>query len=562
MSSPHGALSAAARRWPRERYALLLVCVAVLLVYGQLVDAPPLIWDDDLNIFENPFYAGGTWWKLWLEPHFGMYIPVTSSVWAALYYAADGAAWPFRLLNIALHLANVGLVAMLAAAWLRRSGRTSAAAVTLAAAIFALHPEQTAVVSWISGGRDLLASLFGFAAFAVYVSGRGRSRIAIATVLFAAALLSKPSAAAIPVVLVAYACLFDRERTRPTIATALLWTALALIVIQVTRAAQSGMFTVQVPLTHRPLIALDALGFYVIKSVWPFPLAADYGRTPDFVWSHPTRAVPTLIVLCLFAAALRRAVRRKPDLRIAYLWPLVFLPILGLVTFPYQRISTVADHYNYLGIAIFAVTAAALVASSARWSGPRAWTLVTAVVVMGSAASYVRARDWRDNERFFSDMLEKNPRSFSAVINIAAVQCDLGNWRVGLATLRAAPGLLRSDAAYLANETYCLFRAGRFPEVFARQERLADPTVIASLEANAGAAAILANSLAGAFIAKDRPLSAFAYLCQAAALSPSDPDIARNLEAARATLRERGREVTCRGKLRWELLRQIVQVLN
>src|SRR4051812_46578122 len=176
------------RRPATERRALLLVALVTALVYGTLLRAPYLIWDDDLNVFENPFYLTGTWSKLWTEPFFGLYIPVTSTIWAALFHLGGGAVWPFRVLNIALHLANVALVVAIISAVLRRWNLKSSVAVAIGAAIFALHPQQTAVVSWISGGRDLAATAFALTAVVVQMSER-RHRLIWSTLLFATALL-------------------------------------------------------------------------------------------------------------------------------------------------------------------------------------------------------------------------------------------------------------------------------------------------------------------------------------------------------------------------------------
>ena len=530
-------------------------------MYASLLQAPYLIWDDDLNVFENPFYRSGQWWKLWVEPHFGMYIPVTSTIWAGLLAIGDGVVWPFRLLNIGLHLTNVVLVATMVSGLLRRWSLSSPVAVAIGVAVFALHPQQTATVSWISGARDLMAATFALSAVLLFQSTR-RYRVAWSTFLFACALLSKPSVVAVPVALVAYTWWFDRPGFRIALLTGAAWTAMALVSVLITRQAQATMFQVEVPPVQRPFVALDAIGFYVMKMIWPFPLAADYGRRPDLVWSTPSMMIPAIAVAVIALAALAFAIRRDPRYRIGILWLVILLPVLGLVTSAYQRISTVADHYMYLPLAIVAVIVSLAVARSQRVRGNAAWVAFSALVIAYAGASWIRARDWRDNERFFADMLKKNPRSFSAVINIAAVQCDRGNWQVGLTTIQQTASLARTDAAFVANETYCLFRADRLPEVLARQERLSEPAVVASLDSNPAAAAVLANSLAGAFIAGDQPLKAFAYLCQAAAVAPQDPDVARNVELAREDLRRRGREVTCRGKIPWDQLERIVRVLS
>ena len=546
---------------PAQRRALALVAVVTGFVYGSLARAPYLIWDDDLNIFENPFFQTETWSKLWTAPHFGMYIPVTSMMWALLYQLGDGATWPFRVVNLVLHLVNVGLVVMLVSGGLRRWELQSTVAVAIAAAIFALHPQQTAVVSWISGGRDLAATSFALGAVVMQMSTK-KGRLIWSTLLFAMALLCKPSVVSVPVALVLYAWWFDRERFRSTLQAGAIWTALGIVSVLITRQAQAAMFSVTVPVSLRPVIAIDAIGFYVMKLVWPFPLAADYGRRPDVVWASPSLLIPAVVAAIAASVALYFAIRRDARFRVAVLWAVLLLPVLGLVPFAYQRISTVADHYEYLPLVAIAIVVALAVARSPRLTGRAGWGVFGALVAVYATTSFLRVADWKDNQRFFEDMVRKNPRSFSAVINIASVQCERGNWQLGLATIQQTGLLARTDAAFLANETFCLFKGGKLEEVIARQQRLKEPAVVASLDSNPDASAVLASSFAGAYLAGNRPLRAFAYLCQAAAVAPQDPVIARNVATAMEDLRRRGREVTCRGKIPWNVLEQIVQVLE
>jgi hypothetical protein len=547
------------RRSPLERYWLAIIAIAVVLVYASLLRSAPLIWDDDLNIFDNVFYQTGTWWKLWKGPYFGMYIPVTSMIWGTLFDLGHGAAWPFRVLNLVLHLANVTLFAALLSGRLRAWNLNSPVAVATGVAIFALHPQQTAVVSWISGGRDLAATFFALSALYVYRSDN-RRRMAWSTLLFACALLSKPSVVTFPLALIAWS--IDRQRIRPAVWTAAIWLLMGAVSVLITHQAQSEMFSVIVPLSHRPLIALDALGFYLMKLAWPFPLAADYGRRPDVVWAAPSMMKWTILVALAATALLVFAVKRDRRYRVVLVWVVLMLPVLGLVTFAYQRISTVADHYMYLPLTALAAAAALAVAKSPRLNGRGGWALFGAILAVYGVTSWIRTGDWKTNQRFFEDMMAKNPRSSTAVINIAAVQCEKGNWQLGLATIQGTRVVAHTDAAYLANETFCLFRARRYGDVFAREKQLRQPTIVASLDSNPEASAVLANAFAGAYLAEDHPLRAFAYLCQAAAVQPQNLDIAHNVEMAMKELGRRGRVVTCRGKVRWDLLQQIVTVLN
>ena len=287
----------------RLRFAAVVgVCIVVLIVYGSLLQTPPLSWDDPENIFENPYFRFGSWTTLWRVPYFGMYIPVVETIWASLFHLGGGAVWPFRLLNVGLHVANVVLVAILLQRVFRRFALSGGAAFATGIAIFALHPEQTAVVSWLSGARDLCAVTFALASCVVFFR-RGRWTDLWSTLLFVAALLSKPQIAGVPLAIALFTWLFDRERFRRTAVVMSVWALLVVVSAVVTSLAQvNDVRNVHVPLTHRPVLALDALGFYTMKTIWPFPLAADYGRTPDYMWENPSGMIFTIGLLVVAAA--------------------------------------------------------------------------------------------------------------------------------------------------------------------------------------------------------------------------------------------------------------------
>ena len=95
----------------------------------------------------------------------------------------------------------------------------------------------------------------------------------------------------------------------------------------------------------RPLIALDALSYYLVKLVAPLELAFDYGRSPGQVlslsWVYVTWIPPLILGAFVY---LKR--RQYPYLLVGYgVLILGLLPTLGLRTFSFQTFSTVTDHY-------------------------------------------------------------------------------------------------------------------------------------------------------------------------------------------------------------------------
>ncbi len=115
-------------------------------------------------------------------------------------------------------------------------------------------------------------------------------------------------------------------------------------------AHQLALQITPLSLPDKSLVALDALGFYLCKLLWPMRLASDYGRTPELVvargWNSLTWIVP-IVLIAAAAVLFRRSV--KPLVASA-LFVVALVPMLGLLPFDFQAYSTVADHYAYLAL--------------------------------------------------------------------------------------------------------------------------------------------------------------------------------------------------------------------
>lgn len=592
--------------------AFALLGGAVLWLYGGLFDAPALTWDDGVHVFDNPFVATGDVAPLWRAPYFGLYIPLMSSAWAALYALGGGAVWPFRVCNVLLHVANVVLIAQLLRSMLRASAgpmerETSAAgteaggapmfAVLVGTTLFALHPIQVATVAWISGGRDLAATLFALLALWLQLDDGARMQRALhrtrarrvlrdglSTVLFAAALLCKPQVAAVPLALAMWWWCTARARLWRSIPMLVVWSALVLVVAWLARGAQQAPPTVSV--SARLFVALDALGFYARTLLWPHALAADHGRTPQALLADPQQALVGIGVLCGIMALLWRASgsaairwvlpgRSGPGpagdvtgVAAMVLWATLLLPVLGLVPFEYQRVSTVADHYAYLPMLGAALLCAWTVQRAAHRLAqrhttatllPRVATLAWSVLFLaGAMTTASRLTVWRGGDAvFYRAMLDANPASYSARTNLAVLLCEGSSVGEGLALLDGIPAGAAHDAPVLANRAFCLVRAGRMPDAMALAALLHDRALRDALDRNPRAAVVFVNSLAEALHARGDELSAFAWLCHAQRLQPRDGTIAANLATSRAILRAGGPDVACPPAMPWERLAEL-----
>jgi hypothetical protein len=551
MTAPSSSEPRRLAEFVRDHAIVITACVLAALLYLRLLHAPFLSWDDDKNISLNPYYLHLGWWRLWVEPYFGVYVPVISSIWAALFKIGSGSAEPFRLFNAVVHVLNCVLVARLLGAWFSRrsiTGPTSRLAIGVGVAIFALHPLQSAAVAWISGGRDLSATAFALGAILV-ARREGRRNFLIATGLFALGLLCKPSIAGVPLLLVAHDALVEKERLAETIRRMWVWAALVVATAVGTNLMQSEMTQVSVAIVRRPLVALDAAGFYLLKVIWPTHLSGDYGRTPAKLFEHPGMLAATVTAFALAGAGLWR-VRKQPSIHVwAWMWLLAALPVLGVITFAFQRISTVADHYMYLPMAAVGGLAAVVV-SRVNSRSIAAGTAAAAVLLMTSL-TWQRVAAWQSSEAYFTDVLAKNPDSWSALTNLSQIACERGEFDWGLTLTERSLTIAPSEAAALANRAYCLFHSRRYGDVVGMIPRLGTETVAFNLEHNDVAAGSLANTIAGAFFELGNADQGAKYLCQAQATLPYDADLKQNLAGVSAQLEKKGVDLRCGSRRPW-----------
>ena len=141
---------------------------------------------------------------------------------------------------------------------------------------------------------------------------------------------------------------------------------LALPIVVIGKLSQPAPQIMSTPFWSRPLIAGDALAFYLWKLLLPWRLALDYERTPRYLlhqwWFYVTWMVPVLAAAGIWLW--------KPGRHWLGAGALLMVaglsPVLGFVNFDYESYSTVADHYFYLpmlGVALAAAWALARFAS-------------------------------------------------------------------------------------------------------------------------------------------------------------------------------------------------------
>jgi Tfp pilus assembly protein PilF len=409
-----------------------LLLALTVLAYVPAMQAG-FVWDDDSYVSENPTLRSVDGLGLiWLDPDSSpQYYPLVFSSFWLEYQLWGPVPTGYHVVNVLLHALSVLLLWCL----LRQLGIPGA---WLVAAVFALHPVHVESVAWVTERKNVLSTVFYlgsaigllryFGLAGASESGRSRSRWYIAgLLLFVGALLSKTVTASLPaaVLLVLWwkrGAISRREigALAPLFLLGLV-TGLATAWLERHHVGALGPEW-EMTFAERLLVAGRAIWFYAAKLVWPRELIFNYPRWSIdahalWQWIYPLGVVA--VVVGLWAA--RKKVGRGPLVGVLFFCGTLF-PALGFINVYPFRYSFVADHFQYLasiGLLALLVGAAADLASRLPVLGRRAAKLlVTTVLILLAAQTWVQCQSYRDIETLWTTTLERNPASWMAHVNL------------------------------------------------------------------------------------------------------------------------------------------------
>jgi protein O-mannosyl-transferase len=268
-----------------------------------------------------------------------------------------------HLVNVALHGANVLLLFLLLQRATGAVWRSS-----FVAALFAVHPLNVETVAWVAERKSLLSALFSLltiAAYGWYVARHGWKRYVLVLVAFLLALMSKPMAVSLPLVLLLldywplqrYKELPFRSKWARLSLEKLPLFAMSAAGSVVTMIAQRSGGTVAdtaaLPLSLRLGNAFVSYVAYVGKVFWPARLAVFYPHPQhSLLWSEVAAAAVILSAITLAVLYLHRARYLTVGW---FLFVITLVPVIGIVQVGRQAM---ADRYTYVpGIGLFLIVA-------------------------------------------------------------------------------------------------------------------------------------------------------------------------------------------------------------
>lgn len=409
----------------------ILLIVAGVVAWSNSFNGP-FVFDDVGTILNNP-----TLLKLWppWEATAGPSGGTTASgrplvkLSLAVNHALGGFdVRGYHIFNLAIHLAAgltfFGVVrrTLRCESLCKCFGSSALIIAFTCAALWLLHPLQTAAVTYIVQRAEALASLFylftlyGFLRAINSPQSLRWQSLSVASCLLGMA--SKEIAVSAPL----FVFLFDRtlvsgsftaawhRRRGYYLALACTWLVLAALIFGTHGRGGTVGSSDSISRWSYALTQCQAVFQYLRLSAWPTPLIFDYGTST--VHSLTTVLPQTLFLLVLLGATSYAVCKRSP-LGLIGVWFFALLaPSSSFIPIVTQ---TMAEHRMYLPLAAIVVLT---VTTSVRYLGPRStWVFLGAAALFG-CLTFQRNADYHDAVALWTDTAKKLPTSKRAHNNL------------------------------------------------------------------------------------------------------------------------------------------------
>jgi tetratricopeptide (TPR) repeat protein len=465
-------------------------------------------FDDGVIVARNPAVQEWGQWKLvffsdyWPGGESALYRPLTILSFAVQRAIHGSEPGGFHLVNVILH-ALVSVLVLLIAWEVAGSGW----AALLAAALFAVHPVHTEVVSSVVGRAELLSSLLALWTFWICLCQRRdkpiRSGIvAGVSLLFFLALCAKENVIVLPVLLLLWE--LSRRTGQPARARlqsllrsrflgGLIVAAAAFLLLRMT--ALGSLYAslnpnppfVENPLAHAPAAtrALNAVAnqaYGLRLHVFPHPLLADYSYLTlpmRSSWLTPGFLIMAGIISLILAVWVIR-MKGVENLAFTSSWYVVAILPAGNIVFAVGTIF--GERLFYFPSVGFCLCAAVLWQMAAHRVAP-GWTVpesragravlgaVLAVLLALSVATWLRNPAWKNDLALFRDAVAKAPLNAKARLWLGDALVRSGNLAASVAEYQRALEIYPEYAAAAANLIVPLQRLERLDEAIETGEK-------------------------------------------------------------------------------------------
>jgi protein O-mannosyl-transferase len=441
--------------------------LAAIVVYVNSIPGN-FAFDDKLIQRDARIQGQTSFWTIFVSDYWYHYIGTTPDLYRpltiasyALNYAVSGLYSPaFHVVNVLLHALFCGLLVALVDALLR--DRSLA---IVAGLLFAVHPIHTESVTSIVGRAEVMSALFLVVAlylhtrrYALWGTGKG-IWLPAALLSYFCSLLSKETAIVGPGLIVVIEYInqvrsapsaektgsirsgFDAATLRRLAQELALYVGVAALYLYI-RFRVLGRFLQEPPakqyyllfgqpLLTRLLTGLDILAIYMRLLFYPVTLSADYSyrQVPlvtslnsigsviglllavalcgAFVWALRRRVLPAVFALAFFAVAYSIVSNFIVPIGVLVAERLMYLPSVGFCV-----------GLAWVGLVLGRRFAGAL---SPGWMRYVPVAILSVVLLLYSARTFMRNFDWWDQETIYAATVKASPECHAARFNYSAV---------------------------------------------------------------------------------------------------------------------------------------------
>ena len=431
--------------------ALITLTLASTLTYLPVSMADLLFWDTQTYVNDNvaihKINGSSLLWMLTQTYHANWH-PLTWFSHAVDIQIFDFAPFGHHWVNVAWHIACSWLLylysqqlipRLLSSRFEQRSPDIYLVSL-LAALLFAVHPQHAESVAWVAERKDLICGFFYLLclySYHYYVTEPNPARYILTVCCAAAAIMAKPMAVSLPVVLLLFDLLFYQRiqvffwRT-PKWPIVILEKApfilLAIVSVYLTLLGQSSSGAISsfdtASITQRLTTSVINWAEYLVTTIIPVGISPYYPYETTIPWPKFLLCLAGLVSLAFIAEFYRR--RNTPWIMLALTYyTITLLPVIGII-----QIGTIkaAERYTYLPtIPIYLIVAAliykALKLNLDRWKTlkrtiPRLLILLAIPLGLG-LSTHQYNKVWESDITLWEFVREKQPNNIHAAIYLA-----------------------------------------------------------------------------------------------------------------------------------------------
>ncbi len=455
----------------------LLICLcltlAIVLVYGQIIDFDFVGFDDELYVTKNfnvqkGFTVKGLKWAF-TTFHSANWHPITwlSHMSDCEFYGLNpiGHHWT----NVEFHIANTLLLFFILQYMTQSIWRSA-----LVAALFALHPLHVESVAWVAERKDVLSTFFGMLALLAYCRYAKQPSLAgyLLVILFLSlGLMAKPMLVTLPFLLLLLD-FWPLARLRIENVSRLVLEKIPLFVPVVissclTFMAQQSSGAV-VPLESFSLKARIVNAFvsytsYVVKAIWPSNLAVFYPHQGNTLPAWQIIVAVLLIVVATFLSI--RTLKKYPYIAIGLFWYLgTLVPVIGLVQVGSQAM---ADRYTYIPlIGLFIIVSWGASELTLKWHYRKIFLVVSwaSILTALTACAYSQAGHWKNDITLFQHALKVTDNNWPAHYNLGVAWYERKKFDDAVLQFEQVLKIKPDHAGARNNLAKILFNHGKFEE--------------------------------------------------------------------------------------------------